>query len=190
MREKRSKTKKPGIEPGFFSGSLGSVALFGQIATHAAAQCTTQASADGGTCLAAQAIANHRTARRTDTATDSRFGAAAFACCNSTAGCARYASTNRCTCAAAHFLTDHITQRATQTTTKRGSTITGSHRTLSNQKAQNQSRQCQTHNENLKKGGETERPEIECFRGGKVQTQTRNNLVIGDGWTAFMEKVL
>jgi hypothetical protein len=187
--EKRSKMKSPASSRAFSADHSGSVTLFGQIAAHTTAQCTTQAGADGGTCLAAQAVADHRTARRADTAANGRFGAAAFAGCNSTAGCARYASTNRCACAAAHFLADYITQCATQTTTERGSTITGSHRTLSNQKAQNQSRQCQTHNENLKKG-KTERPEIECFRGGKVQTQTRNNLVIGDGWTAFMEKVL
>jgi hypothetical protein len=163
--------------------------LFGQVAAYAAAQCATQACADGGAVLAAQAVTDYRTARRANTAADGRFGAAAFTCGNSAAGCTRYASTNRCASAAAHFLANHVTQRTTQTTTERGRAVAGSHRTLSNQKAQNQSRQCQTHNKNLKKRG-TERPEIECFSGGKVQTQNQNNLANGDGWTAFMQKVL
>ena len=49
---------------------------------------------------------------------------------------------NCCAGAAAHFLADDITQRTTQTAAERRSAFTGSHCTLSNQKPQNQSRQC------------------------------------------------
>jgi hypothetical protein len=40
-----------------------------------------------------------------------------------------------------------------------------------------------------KNRGKSKRVEIECFSGEKVQTHSPN-LTIGDGWTAFMEKVL
>ncbi|MNP40981.1 hypothetical protein D3C76_1346560 [compost metagenome] len=69
---------------------------------------------------------------------------------NRAAGRTRNPRTNRGTGAAAHASANDITQRTTQATTKGGCTVTGDC-TLSNQKTQNQSRQCETHDENLKK---------------------------------------
>lgn len=112
----------------------------GQVAAYAAAQCTAQACTDGGSGLAAKAIADHRTTGRADTATDSSAGAMTFFGGNCAARRASDARTNRCTSAAAHLLADHVTQRAAQATAQRGSAVT-SHCTLSNQKPQNQSRQ-------------------------------------------------
>ncbi|MCY1435451.1 hypothetical protein D9M71_515480 [compost metagenome] len=69
---------------------------------------------------------------------------------NRTAGCASDTGTNGGTGAAAHALANDVTQCATQATTNGGSAVAG-HCTLSNQKTQNQSRQCETHDRNLKK---------------------------------------
>jgi hypothetical protein len=74
----------------------------------------------------------------------------AFLGCNGTARCAGNARTNRCTGAAAHALAHDVTQCTAQTATDGGSAVTG-HCTLSNQKTQNQSRQSETHDKNLKK---------------------------------------
>ncbi|QTT90035.1 hypothetical protein HUT28_22500 [Pseudomonas chlororaphis] len=116
------------------------------IITHAAAQSTTgratQACANGRARFAAQLVADHRTAGRTQAATDGRFGPAAFTGTDRTAGSAANTRTHRGTCAAANLLSNHVAQRATQTAADRSSAITGSHRTLSSQKPQNQSRQC------------------------------------------------
>jgi hypothetical protein len=136
--------KKPGIEPGFSQRQSVSVTLvtFGQIAAHCAACCTAQTCTNRGAGSAAEAIADHRTTGRTDTAANRRFSPATLARRHCAACRACYASANGCTRAAAHFLTDDVTQRATQTTAQRSGAITGSHCTLSNQKPQNQSRQC------------------------------------------------
>jgi hypothetical protein len=123
---------------------------FRQIAAHCAARCTTQTGANRCAVLAAEAVANHRTTRRADAATNGRFGPATLASRHCAARCAGHTGTNRCTAAAAHFLADHITQRATQPPTKSSGAVTGSHRTLSKQKSQNQSGQCEAHDENLK----------------------------------------
>jgi hypothetical protein len=136
--------EKPDVLAGLFNADRsGSVTLvtFAQIATYAAAQRTTQTCANGGAGLAAQAVTDHRTTGCTNTAADGSFSTTTFRRCNSTAGRARYSSTDRCAGAATHALADHITQRATKTTADRCGAIAGSHRTLSNQKAKNQSRQ-------------------------------------------------
>jgi hypothetical protein len=114
---------------------------FGQIAADRTARCTAQTCTDGGASPAAQAVADYRTTGCPDTTADGRFGATALASRQRTARRACDAGTHCRTGAAAHFLTEHITQRATQATAQRRSAITGSHCTLSNQKAQNQSRQ-------------------------------------------------
>jgi hypothetical protein len=135
--------KKPGIKPGFFTSGSASMTLVtvGQVAANAAAQCTAQACADGGTGTATQAFTDHRTTGCADTATDGSAGAMTFFGGNCAARRASNARTDHCASAAAHFLADHVTQRAAQATTQRGSTVT-SHCTLSNQKPQNQSGQC------------------------------------------------
>jgi hypothetical protein len=125
---------------------------FRQVAAYAAAQCATQACANGGTGFTAEAVTDHRTTGSANATADGRAGTVAFFSSNSTARCACYTSTNRCTGAAAHALAHDITQRAAQTTTDCGSTV-ASHRTLSNQKTQNQSRQSETHDKNLKNRG-------------------------------------
>jgi hypothetical protein len=144
LDRKHSDMKKPGIKPGFSMERFRSVTLvtFGQVAADAATQCAAQTCADGGASLAAQAVADHRTTGCADAATNGCFSAAAFARGDGTARCTRNAGTNRSTGAAAHALADHVAQCATQTTADSGSAITSSHRTLSNQKPKNQSRQC------------------------------------------------
>jgi hypothetical protein len=148
----RSLTKKPGIQPGSCETSHRSVALVtvGQVAAYAAAQCATQACTDGRTGLAAQAVADHRTTRSAHTTADGRTGTVAFLGSHGTARCACHTGTDGCTGAAAHALAYDVTQRTAQTATDGGSAVT-SHCTLSNQKTQNHSRQCETHDKNLKK---------------------------------------
>jgi hypothetical protein len=122
----------------------------GQVAAYAAAQCATQASTDGRTGLATQAVADDRTTSGTHATTDCSAGTVTFLGSNSATGCACYASTNGCTGAAAHALANNVTQRTAQTAADCGSAV-ASHRALSDQKTQNQSRQCETHDKNLKK---------------------------------------
>jgi hypothetical protein len=114
---------------------------FGQIAADRTARCTAQSCTDGGASPAAQAVADYRTTGCPDTTADGCFGAAALASRQCTARRACNAGTHCGTGATAHFLTEHITQRATQAAAQRSGAVTGSHCTLSNQKAQNQSRQ-------------------------------------------------
>jgi hypothetical protein len=114
---------------------------FGQVSADGTTRSATKTGANGCTIPAAQAVADHRTTGRANTTTNSRFGAAALAGSHRTARRACNTGTNRCASAAAHLLADHVTQRATQTAAECSSTLTGD-RTLSNQKPQNQSRQC------------------------------------------------
>jgi hypothetical protein len=125
---------------------------FGQVAAYASAQGATQACADGRTALATQAVADHRTTGSAHAATDGRAGTVTFLGGNRAARCARDTGTNGGTGAAAHALADDVTQRTTQAAANGSSTVTGDC-TLSNQKTQNQSRQCETHDKNLKNRG-------------------------------------
>jgi hypothetical protein len=122
----------------------GSVTLvtFTKVATNAATQSSAQAGADGGTGLAAQAVTDHRPTCSAHTTANRGLGAAAFTRGNSAAGGARDASADCCARAAAHALSDHVTQGAAQATADRGSAVASGHRTLRNEKSQNQSRQC------------------------------------------------
>jgi hypothetical protein len=113
---------------------------FGQVGAHGTAGSTTETGTNGRAISAAQAVADHRTTGRTDTAADGSFGPAALASGHRTARRACDTGANCCAGAAAHFLADDITQRTTQTAAERSSAFAG-HCTLSNQKPQNQSRQ-------------------------------------------------
>jgi hypothetical protein len=168
--DKRSLTQKPGIRPGFSNRQSGSVTLvtIGQVAAHATTQCSAQAGTDSGTGFATQAVADHRTTGCANSTTDRSAGAMTFFGGNGTACRASDTSTNRCAGAAAHALANNVTQGAAQTTTDCGSAV-ASHCTLSNQKAQNHSRQSQTHYENLKNRAKQKGGEIECFRADNVQ---------------------
>jgi hypothetical protein len=159
----------------------------GQVAAYAAAQSATQACTDGRTGLAAQAVADHRTTGSTHATADGSAGTVAFFSRNRTACCACNTSTNGCTSAAAHALAYDVTQRTAQTATDGGSAVT-SHCTLSNQKTQNQSRQCETHDKNLKNRGVNERGEIECFRGENVQTCARSTSLLATVGQHFSER--
>jgi hypothetical protein len=123
---------------------------FGQVAAYATAQCTTQACADGRTGLAAQTVADHRTAGSANAAADGCAGTVAFFGRYGAARCARYTCTDSRAGAAAHALAYNVTQSTAQTATDGGRAVT-SHCTLSNQETQNQSRQSETHDKNLKK---------------------------------------
>jgi hypothetical protein len=123
---------------------------FGQVVAYAAAQRATQACADGRTGLAAQAVADDRTTSSANAAADGCAGTVAFFGRYGTARCARYTCTDSRAGAAAHALAYNVTQSSAQTATDGGRAVT-SHCTLSNQKTQNQSRQSETHDKNLKK---------------------------------------
>jgi hypothetical protein len=145
----------------------------GQVAAYAAAQGAAQACADRRAGPATQAVTDDRTAGSAHATTDGRAGAAAFLGGNRTARSARDTSTDRGTGASTHALAHNVAQSTTEAATNGGSTVTGDC-ALSNQKTQNQSRQSETHDKNLKKGMKFKRVEIECFRGNKVQTCARS----------------
>lgn len=112
---------------------------------HAVAHCATCRAAKTGTdsraVLATQRTADHRTTGSANATADSRLGAVTLVRTGCATGRTRDTGTDGRASAAAELLSNHVAQRTTQATAQRCGAIAGRHCTLSNQKAQNQSRQ-------------------------------------------------